>query len=421
MSAQFRVLVSVALFVASGLLIWQVFFVDRSQKPVLAQPAAPSMSAKPYAARDWEKPIPSVLNISVFLYSDRDRNGEYSTGDLPISGIRVTATDVDGRQTQNSSNINGYANFKMSTSDASAPISKPDSVYNFEVMAPPGWQVSSGNTAQAVRFVAMPGSVAGLVAEMAPAAVGLMPDLTVSGAIQSTSGQARPTDLALLATDPRGESRLIALDEGGAFQFMASPGDWLLLASSEGLDWQLERKVEVRSAPVHLMDIVVGEVRPEPMPVAISEDFDWLTRSVIDKLPNGHAGLNWDYLLAVHNQQYQGPGYVNGLINGHAVGYNSSGHPVTVSARAGEVFDFVGAYFSVAWPQAAGETLEIVAWRGGERLSRKLITLSWIGPIYLDADLRGIDKLTLTASHYWQFVVDEMRFRLAQAPLPTRP
>ena len=131
------------------------------------------------------------------------------------------------------------------------------------------------------------------------------------------------------------------------------------------------------------------------------------------KIPNKHLGLNWDYLLAVDNQQYNGPGYVNGLTSGHAVAYNSSGHPVTISALEGEVFDFVGGYFSVAWNNAQGETLDIAAWRGDERVATHELKLSYLGPVWLDADLRSIDKLTLTSRHYWQFVADDLRFRVS--------
>ena len=97
--------------------------------------------------------------------------------------------------------------------------------------------------------------------------------------------------------------------------------------------------------------------------------------------------------------------------------YNSSGHPVTISAPEGEFFDFVGGYFSVAWPTAEGEVLNIAAWRESQLVSSSRLTLSYLGPTWLEADLRSIDRLTLTTSHYWQFVVDDLTFRLAKPPL----
>lgn len=88
-------------------------------------------------------------------------------------------------------------------------------------------------------------------------------------------------------------------------------------------------------------------------------------------LPNGHAGLNWNYLLAVDNQFSRVPGSVNTLMSGRAVAYNSSGHPASISAGPTGRFDFVGAYFGIARPSAEGEILHVEAWRGKQRVGER--------------------------------------------------
>jgi hypothetical protein len=117
----------------------------------------------------------------------------------------------------------------------------------------------------------------------------------------------------------------------------------------------------------------------------------------------------------VDNQYYGGPGYVNGLQSGRMVAYNSSGHPVTITPDVGrESFDFVGAYFSVAWPAAQGEELLVQAWRQGQRVGQEKVALSYLGPVWFQADYLQIDRLELSSAHYWQFVVDDMAFRLGR-------
>lgn len=42
-----------------------------------------------YAERDWDRGTPSKLNISVFTFGDRNRNGRYDVGDKPLNRIAV--------------------------------------------------------------------------------------------------------------------------------------------------------------------------------------------------------------------------------------------------------------------------------------------------------------------------------------------
>jgi len=171
-------------------------------------------------------------------------------------------------------------------------------------------------------------------------------------------------------------------------------------------------QIKVTNAPVEMIAVFAGQKQLPLQPKPILENFDWLKRSDLEKIPNGHLSLNWDYLLAVDNQSYGGPGYVNVLNSGHAVGYNSSGHPVTITAPKGQIFDFIGGYFTVAWDSANGEILELEAFRGNKSVARHELRLSHLGPTWLDADLRGIDKLILSTRHYWQFATEDLQFRV---------
>jgi hypothetical protein len=397
--------------------VWQVFVgTETAQKMVDAGDSGEPSTATvlpPYQEREWGEGDPAQLNISVYLFRDDNRSGRYDEGDLPMAGVDVVLTDPDGNTTTSASNINGYANFKMKRDDPEFPISQTDQIYRFEVTPPPLWQVSSNNEVQDIHFIALEGSIAGVVAETAPNWVGLAPQLTVAGRLTPEDSQPLPGDLRVTLRDAQNNIREVDVSASGDFLAPVTPGKWQLQVQSVTADWQLEREFPVNSAPVILANTSLGAELPAPQPITVVEDFDWLSRSRLDKIPNGHQGLNWDYLIAVDNQQYGGPGYVNGLISGHAVAYNSSGHPVTISAAPGEVFDFVGGYFSVAWEEAHGEVLDVTAWREGRQVATIELKLSYLGPVWLDADFRSIDRITLTTRHYWQFVADDLVFRLA--------
>ncbi|MFT4518073.1 MAG: hypothetical protein ACI9JM_000450 [Halioglobus sp.] len=406
-----RILVAMVLLGASTALVWQVFFnmePDAGPKPIEVPSTA---EGQPYAPRDWNTEHAGKLNISVYTFRDVNRNGIYDVGDLPMAGIVVDMTKPDGELHRAKSNVNGYANFKMSLSDDQQPVTQPRETYQFQVVAPPDWEVSSANAVQSVHFLPLAGSVAGLIAQEAPQWVGLMTNLSITGGLVTAKPQPFPPDLQVWLHDPQGESQELTVRDG-QWETPAYPGNWRLLVSSQTLNWAVERTIVVAHSPVVSLPLVIGEEPREALRQAQVENFDWLLRSTIDKIPNGHGGLDWDYLLAVDNQQYGGPGYVNGLVSGHAVAYNSSGHPVTISAPAGSVFDFVGGYFSIAWPAAQGELLDVVAWRHGVEVARHAVELSYLGPVWIDAQLRGIEKLSLSTRHYWQFVADDLFYQL---------
>ena len=405
-----RQALAAALFAAAIGLLWLAF---SREETVPARPPEPA--AAPYQSRDWSAPHQAKLNISLFTYRDRNRNGRYDVGDLPMGSVVVKLERPAAQPLEHPSNINGFANFQMSWQRDDADISQAGVDYGFEVEVPPGWIVTSGNTRQMVSFRRLEGSVAGLVALSPPAPVGLAPVLTISGRVSAAAGEGGESvakDTRLSAIDPRGRELAPPVDDSGAFTLDAEPGSWVLVAEYVPTGEVLRRELVVSDGPVRIATLQFGQEHPEPLPSLFTQDFDYLTRSPLGKIPGGMGGLDWDYLVAVDNQTYNGPGFVNVLRAGKNVGYNSSGHPVTITpAPDGRHFDFVGGWFGVAWPDAEGETLSVEAWRGGQSIAREELVLSYLGPVWFDADFRQIDRLTLSTAHYWQFIAEDMVFR----------
>ncbi|MEQ9396316.1 hypothetical protein [Haliea sp.] len=405
-----RTIIAVLIFVASAGLLWYVFL---ERPPAVTAPPAPAAVADTrrdtdwYPRRDWEQDSPGTMNLSVFAYRDRNRDGVLDPGDVPMAAVAILLERPDGSLRMTRTNINGYANFGVHLNNASADIGEPGRDYRFELQVPPGWEVSSGSGSHSARFEKRPGTPAGMVTASPPPVIGLAPLLAVSGRQAAGAG-------ALVAVAPDGSRSAVTADAEGRFSFPAHTGDWQLQAATGHAGDTLHR-FAVRDAPVVLGSLNRHRDAATPLPAPMVLDFDELERSVIEKLPVGYRGLAFDYLLAIHNQYYRGPGYVNVLASGEGVGYNSSGYPATVtSLRPGELFDFVGAYFGVAWEQAEGETLVVEGWRKGDPVYRDELTLSHLGPVWLQADYRGIDELRLETVHYWQFTTDDMTFRLPQ-------
>ncbi len=405
-----RPVVALAVVAASAALLWYVF-VQRpatlTASPTPAPATVPDISRDTdwYPRRDWDQGQPGTMNLSVFAYRDRNRDGVLDPGDAPMAAVAILVERPDGSLRMQRTNINGYANFGVSVDNADADIGEPDRDYRFELQLPPGWEVTSGSGTHSARFEHRPGTPAGMVTTSPPPVIGLAPVLAVLGSEAADAG-------ALFAVAPDGSRSEVVVDAAGAFSFPVWPGDWQLVPAAEPTAPALHQ-FAVRDAPVQLGALNPQRVARQALPTPVTLDFDDLERSVIEKLPVGYRGLAFDYLLAIHNQHYRGPGYVNVLASGEGVAYNSSGYPARVfSLRPGQVFDFVGAYFGVAWERAEGETLIVEGWREGGSVYRDEVTLSHLGPVWLQADYRGIDELRLSTLHYWQFTTDDMLFRL---------
>ena len=66
----------------------------------------------------------------------------------------------------------------------------------------------------------------------------------------------------------------------------------------------------------------------------------------------------------------------------------------------------------VALDPANGEELKVEAYRNGKKVFEDEFLLSYLGPRWLEADLRKIDKLILSTKHYWQFAAEDLHFRI---------
>lgn len=368
---------------------------------------------KYYPKRTEWYPIKAVgPNISHYIYNDLNRNGIYDVQDIPLMKIAVKMTRPDGSWVVRRSNLNGFANFTHSLTEEKVDVKKPGE-YTFEVLVPDGWNVTSNNKIQTATYMEASHTRPGIIIDNVPDPVGIAPILKVSGEVKlrEESGavtKATSEDVVIKATSPTGKEQIIPLEELGSYSFIGDPGVWKVQFKSKLTEETYERVIDLGRAPVKLSTIILGnEVIEEMKPTQHTVDFEDITLSTIQKIPNGVAGLNWKNLIVAQNKLYKGEGYTNGTISGEYVGYNTSGHPVTISLEDG--FDFYGGYFSVAWLAAEGETLKVRAWRGKQLVADGEYSLSALGPFWLDANYRNITKLELSATHYWQFVVDHIK------------
>jgi hypothetical protein len=355
----------------------------------------------PYAPRDdWSSFSRRDINISGFVFRDVNRNGTYDLADRPMEDVAVKMTSFTGDTVIRQSNSNGFANFSMSVHQRDADIAHPGE-YAFDVLIPNGWSLTTDNRKQVKQFRVLPGSIADIVADPPFVAVGLAQNLVIRGQIAEGGAGAE-----LTISDPAGATHVVSPQSDGSFSFPVTPGRWVLRARDPGSTGTIERAIDVQAVPVQLSRIVFGQPeRPQGRILSIV-DFESVTEKSIREMPNGVGGLNWWNVVVLE----VAPGYTNGAQSGYHVAYNSSGHPARIYHDA--PFDFVGGFFAVAWARANGETLHLRAWRGDELVNSDTIVLSNLGSVWFDADYRGITRLDLHTERYWQFVSDDLTFRL---------
>ena len=374
----------------------------------------PAPSEGYYAKRgNWTDYNGDRLNISNFVFRDVNRNGRYDLGDRAISNVLVEMTRPDGVKSHTVSNLNGFANFVMSATREDADI-RTAGTYRFRIIPPPGWSVTSGNASQSMTFKVMPGAYADIIALDPAKPIGVAQDLTISGTVmeRDAGGALQPAHAAEVALiGPDGDRRSVAIAGNGSFSLPAGPGNWTIIVRRDGIEQNKVRPVAVGNAPVVLSAIVVDDPPDPHKNREIPIDFESIALGELSKIPSGLAGLDWDNMVVSEFMFYSAEGLVNGTTSGHFAAYNGSGHPVSLSHADG--FDFVGGYFTAAWPRAEGEQLVVRAYRDGVLVGAESIELSSFGPVWFDADYRDIDRLVLGGKHYWQFVADDFVVRLS--------
>src|SRR5699024_5215782 len=165
----------------------------------------------------------------------------------------------------------------------------------------------SNNKIQVGTYMKAPKTRPGIIIDKVPEPVGIAPILTVSGSvkIRETSGsvtKATPNNVIIQATSPVGKERFITLDGKGNFSFLGDPGIWKITFESSISNECYERIIEIGSTPIKMSSIILGDEKiQEKKPVQHLVDFENITDSFIQKVPNGVSGLNWDNLVVVHN------------------------------------------------------------------------------------------------------------------------
>lgn len=348
----------------------------------------------------------SSLNISWFVYRDVNRNGIYDLADRPYAGLPVQLSRPDGSTRVHRSNINGFANFKMSR-DPSAGVIHRAQPYRFTARLPDQWEVTSGAREETVSFVERDGAPAGLIAERVMEPLGVSPRPQIMGQVGGDAGR-----YALRAIRPDGSMRTIALGPQGQFRVSGMDGAWQLIREDLESGEQVRRRVAMGFYPQVLSGAFFSEARDAPparQAVTVRFD-DLITTNTVYEIPNGYRGLLWKNWLVTHNLFYQGAGYVNGTISSEFLAYNSSGHPARIAHD--QPFDFEGSYIGVAWPQARRSGVHVKGYRGDQLVYHDRLQLDPRSPVYFHAGYRDITAVEIYSDLYWQVVLDDSRFRL---------
>lgn len=370
-------------------------------------PAAPADNY--YRKRaDWSAST-GKLNISVFVFRDTNRSGHYDVGDRPMASVAVEMRAEEEPPAVKQSNIAGFTNFEMSTTEETSPITRPG-WRTFEVIPPPGWVVTTGNAVQEVEFVPLAGSVSGLICPQPPKLVGLAPELEVRVTLDPTApGSPGSDDLDLRRVDRNAEK-----SASHARQRYCQGHDISISCDAGAFELGgcgFARPVTVGSFPTHAGTFTTGrDYASDHGGEWRTIDFELAVQAGIGKIPNGYAGMGWDNFVAVDNAFYQGEGYVNGTVSGRMVTYNGSGHPAEVSHEKG--FDLLGCHLTLGWIRAEGEVVIIEAYQGDVLVAVDRVELSALGPVWYEPRFRNVTRVRFGTEHFWQFIMDDLLVRV---------
>ena len=343
---------------------------------------AAAIVAGPAAARD--------MNISQFVFRDENRNGVFDLGESPFSGADIRLDQETGEAVYRSSNLAGFANFPMSDDEEDADIRAPGPV-KFSIELPEGFVLTTGNPEQTAEISALAEAPGGFVMDPPNAFMGLAPALTIESSGKGVASMTCST----------GYVELTAVPKDGGLVCWAAPGRWKV-------DWQMvdgsffSREVVLSEWPVRVPIAATGSEGSRVM----VESFDGIINSENIQEMAAADGFVWHNMIAVHRKFYGGWGYVNGTVSGEFSGYNSSGHPASISSD--RPFEFRGAYVSVAWPKGMNAPVRFRAYRGGELVGEEAFHASNLRPLWFEPRWAGIDRLEISHDAYWQVVLDDV-------------
>lgn len=360
--------------------------------PALGTPAFSQSDDMVYGMRtDWTQSH-GKTPVSAFVFNDVNESGDYDLGDRGMAEIVVGLSQNDAPITAIRGNAHGFSNFVASISVADVPLAKPG-IYDFTVLIPPGWRLTTGNQTQTRELVYVAGSNAGLgLRDGMLEPIGL----TRYKFIRGTYRGAEPATLTLHQNGKLIVEATLAPDE--QFLWPVDPGDYDLRVNN------LSRSVTVSENPVD-----VGQVGMIATATSTGRviDFENGAANGLTKAPNGYGGLNWFNLNIVRSNLHPGSvGYVNGATSGVFVVYNSAGHPGEIYAD--NPFDFLSVNLTAAWPQSEGEQVVFAFYRDETLLFEDVIGLSAFGPITYQPNVQGVTRVALSSMHNWQMVIDDL-------------
>ncbi|WP_245429467.1 hypothetical protein [Mesorhizobium sp. WSM3860] len=333
-----------------------------------------------------------ALNYSSFVFMDVDGDGKFGKTDRPMGGIVVRAFDDNGAfLAAVRTNNGGFANFVMSAKKHRAVLRRVGT-YRFSVSVPKGWRVSTGNEEQSLRLSKLSGSPAGLVGEDLPAMVGLSPARFVRGITEADA------TLSVLGKGRQLETR--ELLPGDFLVGLNADADTLAISRS-GLD----RRLALSPYPTDL-----GFLRPDAIAADAALEtigFEAVTVLPFQKIPSGHAGLEWRNFNALTSQYVKNSeGYLNGNLSLGHVAYTSSGHPAEFARKV--PFGFHSVMLTAAWLASEGEVALVESWLGDELVASDEIALSALAPIHYAPMLKAVTRVRISTKHYWQAVLDRL-------------
>lgn len=176
--------------------------------------------------------------------------------------------------------------------------------------------------------------------------------------------------------------------------------------------------------------LVLGLALSAPAARAAVLDFEDAAGWTTVLVPNGYGGLNWDnFRAASKSDAYPGGGFDHGTVSGQYAAFNGYGQPATVTAPAGQQFDFTGGYLTAGWN--TGLQVQVDGWHEGTLLYTQTVTVDTTAATWFAFNYPGIDTLAFTSfggvdanpndhGDGPQFALDDFTFAGPQ-PLQTSP
>ena len=124
---------------------------------------------------------------------------------------------------------------------------------------------------------------------------------------------------------------------------------------------------------------------------------DLLLQTYGRPVPNGYAGLQWNFFSVLEPQSYPGDpvGYLNGMVSPRHVAFNdyanSDGTTTGGFHSLGPVFDLNSAYLTAAWND--GLQVQVSGFVGGLLKYSSAYTLNTTAPTLVNFNFLGIDRV----------------------------